>query len=58
MTIYVNLSVELEQAVRDTAARWGCTVDQLANAAVARWLRDKGEDIPLEKCNFPPGVQS
>ena len=58
MTIYVNLPLELEQALQNSAKRWNCSTDQLASIALARLLRDKGEDIPPADCDFPPKIQS
>ena len=58
MTIYVNISLDLEQALEDSAKRRGCSSDQVASVALARLLRESGENIPPEECEFPPKIQS
>lgn len=58
MTIYVNIPVELEQDLQNLAKRRGCTSDQLASIAVARLLRENGEEIPSAECEFPSKIQS
>ena len=58
MTLYIDLPKELEQAVLDAVASCGCSFDEFANVAVARYLRDAGEDIAPDKCELPKRVQS
>ena len=58
MTLYIDLPKELEQAVQAAAAQWGCSVDELANVAVALYLKDFGEDIAPDKCELTKRVQS